>query len=366
MAFTIDAVDGKARAGVLSAPSGRKVQTPFFMPVLTRAVGKYVDAHDYEALGVEASISNSLLLHFRPGEAVVEEMGGLNQFMNSRLFTFTDCGGFQVASESMQHAISKRGIRFRNPYSGVAETITPERIMQIQQRIGADVAMAFDDMAPYGSTRERFEHAAENTLRWHTESLAHHERNKQLLFGIVQGGFHPNLRERCAKEIVALGFDGYAIGGVAIGEPTEEMHAAVDAALPHLPLDKTRYVMGVGSPEELVELVCKGVDCFDSIYPTQNARHNTLFTDEGRLLLDKACYATDKRPIDPACTCPVCRTHTRAYLHHLMKVDAAMGKRLRSIHNVAFIIRLMAQLREAIEKRALEGFKRRFLRHYPC
>ncbi|NJL44081.1 MAG: tRNA-guanine transglycosylase, partial [Nitrosarchaeum sp.] len=220
--------------------------------VLTRAVGKYVDAHDYNDLAVSASISNSLLLHFRPGEHIIAQAGGLNTFMGFQGLTFTDCGGFQVSSEGLNHTLTKQGIRFRNPYSGVAETITPRSIMHIQEAIGADVAMAFDDMAAYGSDHSRFTHAAENTLRWHQESLTHHSRAQQLLFGICQGGFDPNLRAHCAQTISALNFDGYAIGGVAIGEPKTDMYLAIHAALPHLPKNKPRYVMGVGSPEDIV------------------------------------------------------------------------------------------------------------------
>ncbi|RME53948.1 tRNA guanosine(34) transglycosylase Tgt [Candidatus Woesearchaeota archaeon] len=361
MSFTITATDGNARAGTLTTPSGRSTPTPFFMPVMTRAVGKYVTPDDYERLGATATISNSLILHFRPGEDIINHAGGLNAFMSFNGVTFTDCGGFQVSENSLASTTTKKGITFKNPYSGEQELITPQKIMSIQQAIGADVAMAFDDMAPYGSSKERFEDAAENTFRWHTESIRTHTRKGQLLFGIIQGGFDEHLRKTCAENITSLDFDGYAIGGVAIGEPRDEMYRAINAALPHLPNDKPRYVMGVGSPEDVVELVSKGIDCFDSIYPTQNARHNTIFTNEGRLLLDKAKYKNDYSPLDPACTCWVCKTYTRAYLHHLNKVDSGAGKRLKTLHNIHFMLRLMEQLRTAIKEGTLQEFKTNFL-----
>jgi len=361
--FKITAKDGKARVGKLKTRHGT-IETPFFMPVATRAVGKFIGPEDYKKLKIKASISNSFILYLKPGLKVVENAGGIHKFMNCKHIMFTDSGGFQVSKESFLKEQSKKGIFFQNPMDNSSHFITPKKSMEIQQTIKADVAMAFDDMAPYGSTKERFELALERTHRWAEESLKHHTDKKQLLFGISQGGFYKDLRKKSAKFIDALPFDGNAIGGVAIGEPLDKMYLAVKSALPELNPDKPRYVMGVGSPVDIVELVSLGVDCFDSIYPTKNARHNTLYTSEGPINIDKAIYELDLNPVDKKCNCYTCKNHTRSYIRHLAKYKEAEGMRLKSIHNIAFMMKLMEDLKCAIKKGELKQFKKEFYKKF--
>jgi queuine tRNA-ribosyltransferase len=361
--FKIIAEDGKARVGKLKTRHGY-IETPFFMPVATRAVGKFIGPEDYKKANVKATISNAFILYLKPGLKVIENAGGIHKFMNCSHVMFTDCGGFQVSKDSFLEKQSKKGIHFKNPMDNSTHLITPKKIMKIQQKIGADVAMSFDDMAPYGSSKKRFELALERTHKWAEESLKYHTDKKQLLFGISQGGFYKELRKKSAKFINSLPFDGNAIGGVAIGEPKKKMYLAVKAALPHLSKDKPRYVMGVGSPQDVVELVSLGIDCFDSVYPTKNARHNTLFTSEGPINIDKAKYKYDLSPIDKNCSCYTCKNHTRSYIWHLSKYKEAEGMRLKTIHNIAFMMKLMEDLKQAIKNKKLKQFKKEFYKKY--
>ena len=361
--FKIIAKEKKARVGNLKTRHGT-IQTPFFMPVATRAVGKFIGPQDYNNLKVNATISNSFVLYLKPGLKVIENAGKLHKFMNCNHVMFTDCGGFQVSSSSFLKGHSKKGIYFKNPMDLSTHLITPEKIMDIQQRIGADVAMAFDDMAPYGSTKKRFKEAVERTNTWAQQSLNHHTDKQQLLFGISQGGFYKDLRKKSAKFINSLPFDGNAIGGVAIGEPKKQMYLAVKSAIPHLSENKPRYVMGVGSPEDIVKLVSLGVDCFDSVYPTKNARHNSLFTENGPININKAKYKLDLSPIEKNCNCYTCKNHTRSYLRHLTKYKEAEGMRLKSIHNIAFMMRLMQNIRTSIKNKQFHQFKKEFLKKY--
>ncbi|MCK5107755.1 MAG: tRNA guanosine(34) transglycosylase Tgt [Nanoarchaeota archaeon] len=361
--FKILAEDGKARVGKLKTRHGT-IETPFFMPVATRAVGKFIGPQDYNLLKIKASISNSFILYLKPGLKVIENAKGIHKFMNCKNVMFTDCGGFQVSKESFLKEQSKKGIFFQNPMDGSTHFITPKKSMDIQQKIAADVAMSFDDMAPYGSTKARFELALDRTHRWAEESLEFHTDKKQLLFGISQGGFYKDLRKKSAKFINSLPFDGNAIGGVAIGEPLDQMYLAIKAALPELSKNKPRYVMGVGSPRDIVELVSLGIDCFDSIFPTKNARHNTLFTSEGPINIDKAIYQFDLNPIDKKCSCYTCKNHTRSYVRHLAKYKEAEGMRLKTIHNIAFMMKLMEDLKRSIKKGELKQFKKEFYKKY--
>ena len=366
MVFTVTHQSGNARVGKLKTAHGI-IETPFFMPAATKGTGKHITTDDYQKAGVKALISNALLLSFKPGIETVKKLSGLHKFMNFRGVIFTDCGGFQM-SRGIFQSKSKKGLHFRNPFDNSPVVITPQKIMNIELTLGSDVAMMLDDMSGYGVSKEEARIAMENTHRWGKESLLWHKKlkgnSKQLLFGIVQGNFYPDLREESAKFINSLNFDGIAIGGVAIGEPKEDMYAAVDAALPFITKDKPRYVMGVGSPEELLELIGRGIDCFDSVYPTQNARHCTLFTATGRIYIDGLKYQHDFTSIDKKCKCHTCKNFTKAYLHHLTKIKEPAAKRLMSIHNLYFVLQLIEKAKKNIKTGTFTEFKDGFLRKW--
>ncbi|MGV8162777.1 MAG: tRNA guanosine(34) transglycosylase Tgt [Candidatus Nanoarchaeia archaeon] len=377
MPFKITHTDGNARVGILQTKSGQ-IETPFFMPVVTKATGKHITTDDYSNLGdlhARAVICNSLLLSLRPGTDVLQKAGGVHNFMNFKGVVFTDCGGFQSSSTFFEMK-SKKGIHFRSPYDKKKVIITPKSIMKIQLEVNSDIAMMLDDMTKYGVTEAEAKEAMLNTHRWGEESLKHHKelkehykdfyKNKspQLLFGIVQGNFYPTLREESAKYINSLDFDGVAIGGVAIGEPLKDMYLAVDSALPHIDKKKIKYVMGLGSPRELLEMISRGVDCFDSIYPTQNARHSSIFTMKGKIYLDKAKHAHDFTPIEEGCGCSTCKTYTKAYINHLIKINEPVAHRLRSIHNQYFLQKLMEETKKAIKEKRFEEFKLEFLKYW--
>ena len=364
MTFTITHTNGTARLGQLKTAHGT-VETPFFMPAATKATGKYITTDDYQEAGIKALIANAFILSCRPGIETVKKAGGLHKFMNFPGVIFTDCGGFQM-SRSMYEKKSEKGIHFKNPFTLQKLILTPQKIMEIELTLGHDVDMMLDDMSGYGVTEEEARIAMENTHRWGTASLQVHKQlkkelnPKQLLFGIIQGNFYPKLREESAKYISSLDFDGIAIGGVAIGEPMEEMYKAVDAALPFIPLEKPRYVMGVGSPVEVLELIGRGIDCFDSVFPTQNARHGTIFTEKGRISLVQGKYQHDFNPIEENCDCHTCKNYTRAYLFHLMKLPEPAAKRLLSIHNLRFMMRLIENSKKAITENRFQEFKEEF------
>lgn len=366
--FKILAEDGDARVGLLQTRHG-PIRTPFFMTVATKGVGKFLASIDYAQMGAPALIANSFLLSLYPGNEHIRAQQGIHAFMNFKGVIFTDCGGFQMIREGLFVSTTSKGITFKNPYAGKNVVMTPALSMRIQQDIGADVAMMLDDLSPWDSGKERFEKSLENTHRWALESLQHHTDRGQLLFGIVQGGFFSDLRERSARHIDALEvrgrkFDGIAIGGVAIGEPQHKTRAVLETCLPLIGKDRPRYVMGVGTPEQLVEYVGMGIDCFDSIFPTKNARHRELFTRDGTIIIDAGRYKDDQGPIDPDCACMVCKSYTRSYLYYLTKLKDPTGLRLCSYHNVAFIVALMNDIQDAIEQRHFAQFKEGFLRRY--
>ena len=362
--FKIIEEDGDARIGKLKTRHGT-IETPFFMPVATRAVGKYIGTEDYKKIGVDAIISNSLILSFNPGLDVIKKAGGIHKFMNFTKVSFTDCGGFQVSRDSFSSKQVEKGIYFRNPYDKSTHFITPKKSMEIQQIIKSDVAVSFDDMAPYGSNKKRFEKAIGRTHRWAKESLKYHTDKKQLLFGISQGGFHKDLRRKSAEFMNSLDFDGIAIGGVAIGEPKKEMYLAVKSAIPHISKNKPRYVMGVGSPQDIVEMISLGVDCFDSIFPARGARHGTIFTSKGKIALNKGKYKLDLSPLDKECCCYTCKNYSKSYLRHLSKINEPEGMRLKTCHNIYFMMSLIKDIKKAIKKKALSKFKKKFYKYYP-
>ena len=362
--FKITAEDGNARIGKLKTRHGI-IETPFFMPVATRAVGKYIGTEDYKKIGVNAIISNSLVLSFNPSLEVIKKAGGIHKFMNFNKVIFTDCGGFQVSRNSFSSKQVEKGIYFKNPYDKSNHFITPKRSMEIQQTIKSDVAVSFDDMAPYGSNKKRFEKAVEKTHHWAKESLKYHKDKKQLLFGISQGGFHKDLRKKSARDINSLDFDGVAIGGVAIGEPKNEMYLAIKSALPEISKNKPRYVMGVGSPQDIVEMISLGIDCFDSIFPASNGRHGTMFTSKGKLNINKGMYKLDLSSIDKNCNCFTCKNYSKSYIRHLSMIKEPEGMRLKTIHNLQFMMNLIKKIKIAIKNKKLNKFKKNFYKYYP-
>ncbi|MBI5390627.1 tRNA guanosine(34) transglycosylase Tgt [Candidatus Woesearchaeota archaeon] len=342
----------KARLGKLTTNHG-VVETPFFMPACTKGCVKFMSSQDLVASGTEAIITNAFILSLQPGLDLIKKHGTLHDFMQFHKTIFTDSGGFQMLREAFLLKYDREGIWFKSPFDGKKHHFTPAKAMDTELAIGSDVAMVLDNVAPYGSTQLVYREAMELTHHWVAACKKHHaqyNQQKQLLFGICQGGFIPALREESAKHINQLDFDGNAIGGLCIGEPKPEMYQMIDASIGFLDEKKPRYLMGVGSPEDLVECVARGVDIFDSVFPTQNARHNTLFTSQGKLRIDRAEYKDDTRPIDPSCTCYVCKHFSRAYVRYLSKIDEPTAKIYKTYHNIYYLQHLIRQMREAIAK----------------
>jgi len=349
-----------ARAGTLVTPHGR-VPTPLFMPVATAATVKGVDIGRVAGTGAGMVLANAYHLHLRPGEAVVAAAGGVAAFMGWNGPTLTDSGGFQVFSLARQVKVTEAGATFRSHIDGAPVELTPEASIAIQERIGADVAMQLDHVIALPAPRAAVEEAMRRSLRWAERCRAAHRRADQALFGIVQGGLDADLREESARRLGAMGFPGYAVGGLSVGEGPEAMLATLRATVPHLPADRPRYLMGVGRPVDLVGAIGAGVDMFDCVLPTRCGRNSLVFTFRGPVRLRNACHALDRRPLEEDCPCPACR-HGRDYLRHLFLAGEMLGPVLASIHNLTFYQRLLARLREAIvagrfaaEARAIEA-----------
>ncbi len=364
--FTIDrtCTETAARTGVLSTPHG-PVHTPAFMPVGTQATVKTLSPDELRTLGAECILSNSYHLHLRPGSEVIQRLGGLHRFMDWDRPILTDSGGFQVFSLARLRKIDEQGVRFRSHIDGSEHFFSPEFVMEIEENLGADIIMAFDECTPYPSTEEYVEQAMERTHRWAERCLAAHRRSDQALFGIVQGGVFPALRARSAEFLASLDFPGFGIGGLSVGEPKELMYSVLDATTRLLPTTKPRYLMGVGSPEDLFECVARGVDMFDCVLPTRIARNGALFTRTGRLNIRNNQYTEDPEPVEKGCQCYTCRHFSRAYLRHLIKSDEILGLRLTTIHNLHFLLNLAAQIRAAIQtgtfQRALSEFRANYV-----
>ncbi|MBW2971806.1 tRNA guanosine(34) transglycosylase Tgt [Candidatus Woesearchaeota archaeon] len=371
--FKIKTADSKtgARAGELKTAHGT-VKTPFFMPVATKLTIKHVTPMELEQMGGEALITNAYVTYLKPGMELIKEAGGVHKLMNFNRCVFSDSGGFQMLSESFLKEISDKGVSFNDPFANRAHFLKPENVIQIERELGSDVAMCLDhvpavdaDLATASEAVRRTHVWAERCKRYHDD---HDSKNlydkRQLLFGIAQGALHRELREKSAKFIDSLGFDGNAVGGLCIGETREAMFQALEWQIPHLSAEKPRYMMGVGSPEDIIEAVSKGVDCFDSIYPTQNARHCHVFTRNGTIKLDRGKYSKDFTPLDPECDCYVCRNFSRAYLHHLSRSFEWTHHRYLSYHNVYWVIKFMERIRGALEKGEFDGFKKDFLANY--
>ncbi len=361
MEFELRQVDGKARAGVLRFARG-EVRTPAFMPVGTYGAVKALNPRQLEELGAEMILANSFHLMLRPGAEVVRRHGGLHGFMGWSRPLLTDSGGFQVFSLGAMRKIAEAGVEFRSPVDGDRILLGPESAIALQHQLGADVIMAFDDCTAYPATEEQARQSMELSLRWAARCRAAHGEHPAALFGIIQGGMYPRLRERSLQGLLELDFPGYAIGGLSVGEPKQEMSAAMRHCAALMPADRPRYLMGVGTPEDIVEAVCAGVDMFDCVMPTRNARNGHLFTGGGVLRIRNSRYRADDAPVDAACDCYTCRHFSRAYLHHLDKCGEILGSQLNTVHNLHFYGRLMARLRRAIEQGALQAFVREFRR----
>ena len=340
----------KARTGTLETPHG-SVKTPMFMPVGTLATVKHVSPEDLYNIKSQVILSNTYHFWLRPGEQVVKGAGGLHKFMNYDGPILTDSGGFQVFSLSKIRKIEEEGVHFRNHLNGDKLFLTPEKAIQIQNDLGADIIMSFDECPPYPVDHAYMKESVERTLRWAKRGQdAHTRKHDQALFGIVQGGEFEDLRELSAKELVKMDFPGYSIGGTSVGEPKDVMNKMIDYSIKHLPEDKPRYLMGVGSVNGIFEGVERGIDMFDCVLPTRNARHGAIMTSEGRINIKTKQYEYDFGPLDPNCDCEACTNYSRAYLRHLYRTNEGLGARLLSIHNLRYLLKLMEDIREAIEE----------------
>ena len=357
----IDKTTG-ARRGVVHTPHG-DIQTPIFMPVGTQATVKSMTVEELKENGAQIILSNTYHLYLRPGEKLVKKAGGLHKFMRWDRPILTDCGGFQVFSLSDLRTISEEGVEFKSHLDGSKHFFSPEKVMQIEEDLGADIIMSFDECCPYPSTYEYTKNSMERTTRWAKRCKEAHKTN-QALFGIIQGGFYEDLREKSAKDLIELDFPGYAIGGISVGEPKEEFLKMLKFTAPLMPENKPRYLMGVGSPDYLLEAAMAGIDMCDCVLPTRIARNGTAMTSHGKVVVRNATYAEDFSPLDPECDCYTCRNYTRAYIRHLVKCNEILGVRLLSIHNIKFLTNLMERVRIEIENDNLANFVKDFYKKY--
>ncbi len=353
-----------ARLGRLHTPRGI-INTPIFMPVGTLATVKSMTPEELKEMNAEIILSNTYHLYLRPGHELIEKAGGLHKFMNWDRPILTDSGGFQVFSLGDLRKITEEGVEFRSHIDGSKHFLTPEKATHIQNALGSDIMMVFDECAPYPAEHDYVKKSLERTTRWAVRCQeAHKNPETQALFGIVQGGMYKDLREQSAKELVALDFPGYSIGGLSVGEPKDLMNEVLDYTIPLLPADKPRYLMGVGSPDALIDGVLRGVDMFDCVLPTRIARNGTAMTSQGKLVIKNAKHTEDFGPLDPECDCYTCKNYSRAYLRHLYKCNEILSARLMTTHNLHFLITLMKQVREAIMEDRLLDFKNEFFEKY--
>jgi queuine tRNA-ribosyltransferase len=354
---------GHARVGLLTTKHGQVV-TPMFMPVGTLATVKTLSPEEVKQIGAGVILANTYHLALRPGTDIIQAAGGIHQFMHYDGPILTDSGGFQVFSLAKNRVISEEGVTFRNHLNGDLMTLTPELAIEKQAQIGADIIMAFDECIPYPADHAYAKASTERTIRWAKRCLATPRQSHQALFGIVQGGEYDDLRAYSAQATVSLPFDGFAIGGTSIGEPKAVFSTMLKAAIQYLPVDKPRYVMGIGSLDYILEAIGQGVDMFDCVLPTRLARHGALMTTHGRLNIKDAQYERDFSPVDTACDCQTCQHYTRAYLRHLYKSDELLGKRLMSIHNLRFLVRVVEGARQAIREQRFQAYADEILKQY--
>ena len=367
MQFQIDKTDGKARACTITTAHST-IQTPVFMPVGTVGAVKALDAVDLQTfIKPEIILGNTYHLYLRPGDDVVAKMGKLHGFTKYPKSFLTDSGGFQAFSLSDNVKIDEGGIHFKSHIDGSRHYFTPKKVIDIQNNLGSDIMMILDDLVALPATQERIKASIERTTRWAEESISYHRENQkkgigvdQNIFAIIQGGTDKAFREKSAKELCALDFDGFAIGGLSVGEANQDMYDTVEWTTQFMPEEKPRYLMGVGTPEDLVENVYRGVDMFDCVMPTRNARNGTLFTSFGKMHIKNAAYTTDENPIDPECNCMVCQNYSRAYMRHLFRAHEITYLRLSTIHNLYYYLDLMKQMREAIVEGKFEEFRKEF------
>jgi queuine tRNA-ribosyltransferase len=355
--------ESKARLGRLRTAHGT-IETPVFMPVGTQASVKALDPRELLEMGTQILLGNTYHLSIRPGMEIMREAGGLHRFMNWSRPILTDSGGFQVFSLARIRKIKAHGVEFRSHLDGSLLFLGPAEAMAIQRDLGSDIAMAFDDCPPHTATARERRAAVDRTIRWAGECREQPRAAGQLVFGIVQGGNDPALREECARALVKLGFDGYAIGGVSVGEPEREIYRAVEMTEPFLPESQARYAMGLGTPAQMVELVARGVDMFDCVLPTRVARNGTAFTRKGTVSVKAGFNKADFRPIEEGCACYACRTFTRAYLRHLLNVNEILGLRMVSVHNSHLFLRVMDDVRQHLAAGTFAAFRREFVGQY--
>ncbi len=353
-----------ARRGVIHTPHG-DIQTPIFMPVGTQATVKSMTPEELkEEVKAQIILSNTYHLYLRPGQEIVKEAGGLHNFMKWDRPILTDSGGFQVFSLSSLRKITEEGVAFHSHLDGSKHLFTPESVMKTEEDLGADIIMAFDECCPYPSTYEYTKNSMERTTRWAKRCKEAHTTENQALFGIIQGGFFEDLRKKSAEDLIALDLPGYAIGGISVGEPKEEFLKMLYYTTPLMPKDKPRYLMGVGTPDYLIEAALAGIDMCDCVLPTRIARNGTAMTWNGKVVVRNATYERDWTPLDPECDCYTCKNYTRAYIRHLVKANEILGVRLLSIHNLRFLTRLMENIRTAIENDCLGDFRTEFYKKY--
>ena len=357
----IDKTTG-ARRGIVHTPHG-DIQTPIFMPVGTQATVKSMTPEELKENGAQIILSNTYHLYLRPGSKLVKKAGGLHNFMKWDRPILTDCGGFQVFSLSDLRTITEEGVEFKSHLDGSKHFFSPEKVMEIEEDLGADIIMSFDECCPYPSTYEYTKNSMERTTRWAKRCKEAHKTD-QALFGIIQGGFYEDLRKKSAEDLIALDFPGYAIGGISVGEPKEEYLKMLKYTAPLMPENKPRYLMGVGSPDYLLEAAMAGIDMCDCVLPTRIARNGTAMTSHGKVVVRNATYAEDFSPLDPECDCYTCKNYTRAYIRHLVKCNEILGVRLLSIHNIKFLTNLMERVRIEIENDNLLNFVKEFYVKY--
>lgn len=355
--------DKKARYGVIHSKYG-DFNTPMFMPVGTRATVKTLSVEELYACNTGITLANTYHLWLRPGPDIIEKAGDIHRFMNYNRPMLTDSGGFQVFSLANPKDISEEGVKFKSHIDGSNLFLTPEKSIEIQNKIGADIIMSFDECPYYPCTYEYMKNSVERTLRWAKRGKDTHKNDNQMLFGIVQGGEFKDLREYSAKETVKMNFDGYSIGGTSVGEDKKTMYEMIDNCIDFLPTDKIRYLMGVGDPLDILEGVERGVDIFDCVLPTRIARHGNAFTRHGKMNLKNAKFKEDFTPVEDSCDCYCCKNYTRAYIRHLFSVDEVLGQRLLSIHNIRFLTKLTEEIRDVINNDSFDEYKKDFIEKY--
>lgn len=361
--LTIKSQEGEARTGILNLKIC-KVKTPFFMPVATKAAIKNLTTDLLIDTNTECIISNAFILSLRPGVKVISDHRGLHKYMGWKKGIFTDSGGFQILSKDFLIKRTDQGVKFRDPYSGKKATFTPEDSIKVQNEINSDVAMCLDDVPHYGKGKKYQAECVKRTTQWAKRCKAAHENEKQLLFGIAQGGTDNELRKKSAEQINSIGFDGYALGGLCLGETKTELIKAINSQVSVFDKDKPKYIMGMGSPDDIIEAVSMGIDCFDSIYPTQNARRGSLFTKRGTLKIGSGKYKNNLGPVEEGCKCYTCKNYSMGYVHHLLSVHETLGMTLATIHNLYFMQTFMAEIRDAISSGEFDNYKKEFLQEY--